>query len=87
VPNPQRLCADAGVVHGEKSPLFNGLGSAAQATVLIHETFHLGSYHFTDAGLAKTIGWQKPSWMTDPKQIRASASAAFTEELRKHCGW
>jgi RHS repeat-associated protein len=68
------------------TPLFNGLGSAAQATVLIHDTFHLSSYGFTDEGLAKTIGWKRPGGVRD-KDVPGLASAAFTEELRKHCGW
>lgn len=82
----QGVAAEAGHWSITTTPLFNALGPSAQATVLIHETFHLVPYGFTDVGLAETTGWKVPEAPKDT-DVPGLASAAFTKELAKHCGW
>jgi RHS repeat-associated protein len=82
-PNPN-YGATAGVGTITIHPGFYGAG-ADQPEMLIHETFHLTPFFFSDSQLAHALNVPFAPGST-PQKTEEHASAAWNKELNKHCG-
>jgi RHS repeat-associated protein len=82
-PNPN-YGATAGVSSIIIHPGFYGAG-ADQEEMLIHETFHLAPFFFSDSQLARALNVPFSPGST-PQKTEENASRAWNKELNKHCG-
>jgi RHS repeat-associated protein len=82
-PNPN-YGATAGDTSIAIHPGFYSPG-ADQAEMLIHETFHLAPFFFSDSYLASALNAPFAPGNT-PQKTEENASMAWNTELNKHCG-
>jgi hypothetical protein len=75
------LAAEAGINTIYTHPGFN----SDPAETLIHETFHLAPYTFSDESIADALGLNYATGKTQKETID-NASAAWDKQLNKHCG-
>jgi RHS repeat-associated protein len=75
------LAAEAGINTIYTHPGFNSDSSET----LIHETFHLAPYTFSDENIADALGLNYATGKTQRETIN-NASAAWDKQLNKHCG-